>query len=79
MTSIPTSAGTASRIPFGQMAVRKGYCTAAQVEQTLRMQEQLGQGGRPRPLIGVLMVRNGTISTGQLISILRAYEDDPPA
>jgi len=63
------------RIPFGELAARKGYCTREQVEEALRIQRRLEAGGRPRPLLGIVMVQNGIISTGQLIDVLRAYED----
>lgn len=61
------------RVPFGEMAVRKGYCTREDVEEALRVQRKLGERGRPRPLIGIIMVKHGFLSTGQLIELLRAY------
>ena len=64
------------RIPFGELAVRKGYCKPEEVEEALRQQRQIAAKGRPRPLTGIIMVQNGFISTGQLIDILRAYEED---
>ena len=66
-------------IRFGEMAVRKGYCTREQVREALREQRRLGARGRPRPLTGILMVRNGFISTGQLIDLLRTYQQQHAA
>ena len=68
------SKGKAARVPIGEIAVRKGYCTADQVDEALRIQRKLARGGRPRRLTGILMVEHGIISTGQLIDILRAYQ-----
>ena len=62
------------KLPIGQIAVQKGYCTPEQVDEALRIQAELAAGGRPRPLTGILMVRHGILSTGQLIDILKAYQ-----
>ena len=62
------------KLPFGQIAVRKGYCTDEQVDEALRIQHKREAGGRPRPLTGIIMVEHGIISTGQLIDILKAYQ-----
>ena len=67
----------AQRVPFGELAVSKGYCTRAEVEEALRVQRKLGAHGRPRPLLGILMVQHGFLSTGQLIELLRAYQGEP--
>ena len=64
------------RIPFGEMAIRKGYCTADEVAEALRVQRKLGRRGRPRPLTGIIMVKHGFITTGQLIDVLRTYQHD---
>lgn len=64
------------RVPFGQMAVRKGYCTDEEVEEALAIQKKRAARGRPRPLTGIVMVQHGIISTGQLIDLLKAYEDE---
>lgn len=64
------------RIPFGEMAIRKGYCTAEEVAEALRVQRKLGRRGRPRPLTGIIMVKHGFITTGQLIDVLRTYRDE---
>jgi hypothetical protein len=72
-----SSKGKSPKLPFGELAVRKGYCTPKQVEEALRLQRQVEAKGRPRPLTGIIMVQNGFISTGQLIDILRAYQDEP--
>ena len=60
---------------FGEVAVRKGFCTPEQVDQALRIQRKKAAGGRPKPLTGIVMVQHGIISTGQLIDVLRAYQE----
>ena len=66
------------RVPFGELAVRKGYCSTEEVEETLHIQRKLASRGRPKPLTGIIMVQNGFISTGELIDVLRAYQEAPP-
>ncbi len=73
---MPGQDGKDGKLPFGQIAVGKGYCTPDQVDEALRIQRAIERQGRPRPLTGILMVQHGIISTGQLIDIIRAYEDD---
>ena len=65
-----------ARRRIGQMAVDKGYCTDQQVDEALRIQRKRARDGRPRQLTGIIMVQHGIISTGQLIDVLRAYEDE---
>lgn len=64
------------RLRFGEMAIRKGYCARAQVEEALRVQRALGARGQPRPLLGLILVKRGFLSTGQLIDVLRTYEQE---
>ena len=65
----------ARRRRFGELAVAKGYCTPQDVETALRIQRRLAAGGRPKPLTGILMVQHGIISTGQLIDVIRAFQE----
>ena len=64
------------RVRFGQMAVEKGYCTEKEVEEALAIQKQRAARGRPQPLTGIVMVQHGIISTGQLIDLLKAYDEE---
>ena len=64
-----------SKARFGELAVRKGYCTQDQVEKALKLQREQEAAGRARTLSGIVMVQNGIISTAQLIDLLREYED----
>jgi len=65
------------KLPFGALAVAKGFCTRAEVDEALDIQRRQTALGRPKPLTGIVMVQNGFISTGELIDILRSYEDEP--
>lgn len=68
--------GKPAAMRIGEMAVARGYCTAEQVNQALRLQRELAARGRePRPLLGILMVQRGILSTGQLIALLKALRD----
>jgi hypothetical protein len=58
------------------MAVQKGYCTREQVDEALRRQRQLAERGEPGPLLGILLVQHGFLSTGQLIDLLHTYEQE---
>jgi hypothetical protein len=64
---------------FGEMAVALGFCTREDVQRALRAQRHSEQQGKPRVLIGILLVQQGAISTGQLIAVLRQYEEDRDA
>ncbi len=57
--------------PFGQIAVRKGYVSQAQVTDALGRQKTLLDSGAPRKLIGMIMLEMGALGTTELIDILR--------
>lgn len=68
--------GKPPTLRLGEMAVAKGYCTSEQLDEALRIQADLADRGRdPRPLLGILMVRHGILSTGQLIEMLKAMRE----
>lgn len=73
------SAKHVANVPFGKLAVRKGYCTPDDVTAAVEAQRQLGARGRPRPLLGIILVQRGSISTGQLINLLRSCQPAPRA
>jgi hypothetical protein len=60
--------------PFGQIAVRMGFVTDSQVQAALEVQRSLESSGKPRRLLGMIMIETGLISTEQLIAILKYYE-----
>lgn len=59
--------------PFGQITIRLGFATSAQVQAALEVQDSLRKAGRPR-LIGMIMLEMGMISSEQLIEVLKFYE-----
>ncbi len=59
--------------PFGQITIRMGFSTPAQVQAALDVQQSLRQTGKPR-LIGMIMLEMGMISSEQLIEVLKYYE-----
>jgi len=59
--------------PFGQITIRMGFATPAQVQGALDVQASLRQAGTPR-LIGMIMLEMGMISSEQLIEVLKYYE-----
>ena len=56
--------------PFGQIAIRLGFATSAQVQAALEVQDSLRKAGRPR-LIGMIMLEMGVLGTTELIEVLR--------
>ncbi|NQT50985.1 hypothetical protein HQ576_02985 [bacterium] len=79
MHRLSPSAEHVEKVPFGELAVRKGYCTPDDVAAAVEAQRQLGARGRPRPLLGIILVQRGSISTGQLIDLLRSCTPPAPA
>lgn len=64
-----------SQVPqFGQVAVRMGFVSQSQVKAALEIQDSIERAGRPRRLIGMIMLETGMISSHQLIDILKFYE-----
>jgi hypothetical protein len=60
--------------PFGQVAIRLGFCTQEDVDKALEMQRNLPSQGKEHRLIGLLLLELGALSTTQLIEILQYYE-----
>ena len=69
----------ASFEPFGQVAVKLGFVTAAQVESALDIQKSLEHSGKGRKLLGMIFLETGMISSAQLIEILRYYDEQRAA
>lgn len=64
---------------FGQIAVSEGFCTEADVAQALQVQREEDARGQRHRLIGILMIREGLLSTTHLIEILKTYRQAPAA
>ncbi len=64
---------------FGAVAVRLGFATESDVQRALDRQMRESQEGGEHKLIGLHMLELGILSTSQLISILRSYEESTEA
>jgi len=60
--------------PFGQIAIKMGFCTQDDVDRALAIQEGLAPEGKEHRLIGLILLETGALSTTQLIEILQYYE-----
>jgi hypothetical protein len=60
--------------PFGQVAVKMGFCTQEDVTNALETQRGLSVAGKEHRLIGLILLEMGALSTTQLIQILQYYE-----
>jgi len=60
--------------PFGQVAIKLGFVTSAQVESALDIQKSLEHSGKGRKLLGMIFLETGMISSAQLIDILQYYD-----
>ena len=60
--------------PFGQIAIRMGFCTQEDVDSALAEQQRLSQEGKKHKLIGMLLLERRALSTAQFIQILKYYE-----
>ncbi len=62
------------REQFGQIAVKLGYVTAEQVQEGLKIQQDLRQQGEESKLLGMILLELGYLSTTRLINILQYYK-----
>lgn len=60
--------------PFGEMAVRLGYCTGKDVRDALNQQQELSSGDEEQKRIGAIMLEDGILTSEQVISILRMLD-----
>jgi len=58
---------------FGEVAIRLGYVSRAQVQQALARQRELQHQGVER-LIGLVMLDLGLINNFQLVNVLKEME-----
>lgn len=59
---------------FGEIAVRLGYVNPAQVETALASQQRAKGNGSAHKLIGMLLLEAGSLTSTQLIEVLREME-----
>lgn len=64
----------AQREYFGEMVIRKGFITREQLEKGLSLQKDMDKLGTHK-LIGMIMLDEGILSSGQLIEILKYMEE----
>lgn len=60
---------------FGQIALRLGFVTQLQLDECLREQQALSQGGSP-VLLGQLLLRKNYLTTDQFLEILRKQKKE---
>jgi hypothetical protein len=60
--------------PFGQVAVRMGFCTQADIDAALEVQRNLKAEEKEHKLIGMILFELRALSTTQLIQVLQYYE-----
>lgn len=60
--------------PFGAYAIRKGYATHREVQEGIAAMTEAERQGKPRPLLGVVLLQMGVLTTDQMIEILREME-----
>jgi UDP-glucose 4-epimerase len=70
------TAGSGSAELIGEVAVKLGFVRPEDVTRALAIQEEDARAGRPRRLLGLVMLEAGIISNAQLIEILRYYDTD---
>jgi UDP-glucose 4-epimerase len=64
----------AQREYFGEMTIKKGFVTREQLEKSLSLQKDMDKLGTHK-LIGMIMLTEGILSSGQLIEMLKYMEE----
>lgn len=60
----------ATKLLFGQVAIRKGYVTPQDVTDAVQFQRALAKNGA-RKLIGMILLERGLLGPAELIEILK--------
>ena len=60
--------------PFGAFAVRRGFATPREIQEGVAAQDRLERAGERRPLLGMMLLQMGVLTTDQMIEILREME-----
>jgi hypothetical protein len=61
---------------FGEIARRLGFVTEADLEDALKLQRRRLEEGKEHRLLGLILLELGLIDNGQLIEILRVYQQN---
>lgn len=69
---ITTRSAEQWRAQFGQIALRKGYITEAQLRDGLQEQTRLVVGSGSAPVLGHLLLERGHMTEAQVLDVLRA-------
>ena len=67
-------AGSETAELFGEVAIKLGFVTREDVQKALQIQRADVKSGRPRRLLGLILLEEGLIDNFQLIEILKYYE-----
>jgi hypothetical protein len=59
---------------FGEVAIRKGFITAAELIRALELQQGRLQEGQGHELLGLILLKEGMLNNIQLLEVLRYYE-----
>lgn len=60
----------ATRQLFGEVAIRKGYCTPEDIRAAIDIQNHLAKNGT-RKLLGLILLERGLLGPKELIDILK--------
>lgn len=60
--------------PFGQVAIKMGFCSQEDVDHALTLQRSLRSEDKEHKLIGMILLEDGALSTDQFIQILKYYD-----
>jgi hypothetical protein len=60
---------TAKRM-FGEMAVRKGYCSQEDIDEALEKQAEMEDHAQHHKMLGLILLQEGMIDNTQFIDLL---------
>jgi len=60
--------------PFGQVAIKMGFCTQEDVDKALDVQRSLREEDKEHKLIGMILLEMRALSTAELIQMLKYYD-----
>lgn len=70
----PGRQGRPGVMPFGAIAVEKGFVEESQLREALARQQQIVDEGGKHEVLGIVMLEMGLLSNGQLIEMLKYLE-----
>lgn len=71
---LPDSQDQAPAMPFGGIAVKKGFIEEPQLRAALARQKQIVEEGGKHEMLGLVMLEMGLLSNAQFIEILKYLE-----